>query len=401
MLLDNILKTKKFVKESGDYNKIHINKKFSQNFFFKKPVLHGINVALAALSKFMKNKKKNCRIKKIEINFKDYCLEEDILKFKILKNKITVYDDFAEKINIIIDYKNNNSLIKKNKDRISKLYKINNLTNPEILIRLFNTSKIIAIDHIGHGCMIYNINIKCSDNNKNHTIKKTKLINNLFKIKDKYENYTIETLCGKLKKYKINKFSKPLLNNKKLKKQKILIFGHGDISKNLIEYLGKKNFDFNFISFKIDKYNPIFSKNIKNKIYNTLKRIKPNYIFYFSSPRIFRGNSKLLNKLYKIFYVDILIFILRIINQDLNNIAKVFYPSTIFLDNNDDKKRYLSYTLNKYKAENICKLKKFKKIAKFYRLPKLKTGSNYNFLGFYEGENITSIKKFIFDFLKN
>jgi len=58
MLLDNILKTKKFVKESGDYNKIHINKKFSQNFFFKKPVLHGINVALAALSKFMKNKKK-------------------------------------------------------------------------------------------------------------------------------------------------------------------------------------------------------------------------------------------------------------------------------------------------------------------------------------------------------
>ena len=51
MIINN-KETKKFSKISKDTNKIHLDKKFSSNFFFKEPIVHGANLALIALSKF-------------------------------------------------------------------------------------------------------------------------------------------------------------------------------------------------------------------------------------------------------------------------------------------------------------------------------------------------------------
>jgi len=53
----------------------------------------------------------------------------------------------------------------------------------------------------------------------------------------------------------------------------------------------------------------------------------------------------------------------------------------------------------KSEAEKLSKLKKYKSFLHCYRLPQLKTSSNYNFLGFYEGKKISSIKNEILKFL--
>ena len=40
--------TRNFSIKSKDKNKIHLNKKYSSNFFFKDPIVHGINVLIKA-----------------------------------------------------------------------------------------------------------------------------------------------------------------------------------------------------------------------------------------------------------------------------------------------------------------------------------------------------------------
>ena len=52
MMKINSKETFSFSKISKDTNRIHLNKKIASNFFIKEPIVHGINLALIALSKF-------------------------------------------------------------------------------------------------------------------------------------------------------------------------------------------------------------------------------------------------------------------------------------------------------------------------------------------------------------
>ena len=56
MIINN-KETKKFSKYQK-YQQDHLDKKFSSNFFFKEPIVHGANLALIALSKFLEKKEK-------------------------------------------------------------------------------------------------------------------------------------------------------------------------------------------------------------------------------------------------------------------------------------------------------------------------------------------------------
>ena len=56
MMKINSKETFSFSKISKDTNRIHLNKKIAGNFFIKEPIVHGINLALIALSKFIKKK---------------------------------------------------------------------------------------------------------------------------------------------------------------------------------------------------------------------------------------------------------------------------------------------------------------------------------------------------------
>ena len=122
-----------------------------------------------------------------------------------------------------------------------------------------------------------------------------------------------------------------------------------------------------------------------------------------SSPKIYHDNNtynKTLRKLYKIVYCDFLIFLLNTILK-FNISSKIFYPSSIAL-NNPKKYKYLNSYINaKNIAEKICKRNKYKKIVKYYRLPQFKSRSNYNILGHYEGINISKISKYLKFFFNN
>ena len=55
-------RTKQFANISGDKNKIHLNNKIAEQYFFRKPIVHGIDVLLVSLNKFLlKNKYKEIK----------------------------------------------------------------------------------------------------------------------------------------------------------------------------------------------------------------------------------------------------------------------------------------------------------------------------------------------------
>ena len=48
---------------SGDNNKIHYDEKYAKKFFFKKPIVHGVNLAVKGIFAFLKKKKKKLLLK--------------------------------------------------------------------------------------------------------------------------------------------------------------------------------------------------------------------------------------------------------------------------------------------------------------------------------------------------
>ena len=69
------------------------------------------------------------------------------------------------------------------------------------------------------------------------------------------------------------------------------------------------------------------------------------------------------------------------------------------MDNKSKNKRVGAYLHAKEKGEKICKNKDFKRFIYCPRLPQLKSRSNYNILGFYEGQELYNIKKYLINFL--
>ena len=98
-------------------------------------------------------------------------------------------------------------------------------------------------------------------------------------------------------------------------------------------------------------------------------------------------------------YVDYFKILLQIIKKnDLS--CKIFYPSTIALDNFQFYKRLECYLLAKKIGENLCKKDLYKSYVKFFRIPQLISRSNYNLFGYYEGKKLSIIDNYINKFFK-
>jgi len=103
--------------------------------------------------------------------------------------------------------------------------------------------------------------------------------------------------------------------------------------------------------------------------------------------------------LYNVVYCEFLRYLLEIISKFKISV-KIFYPSSFFLYKKyQNKFKYLNaYIYAKKKAEVICNDDKYKNFVKYFRLPKLKTRSNYNLLGNYEGQNLSILSTFLTKF---
>jgi hypothetical protein len=113
--------TTKFIKFSGDNNKIHYDKNYSENFFFKKPIQHGMNLVLSAFEEFFKLRNYDLILDDLKIDFKNFCLLDEKVYMKYNNKRILVFGDINDKI------ENNFKLIKKKKNKLIKKSILNNL----------------------------------------------------------------------------------------------------------------------------------------------------------------------------------------------------------------------------------------------------------------------------------
>ena len=86
--------TQLFANLYSDTNKIHLDKKFSNNFFFKQPIVHGANLINYAIAKFVKVKGFKLLIKNLSINLKNFLLVGENFEIKIYKKKIICLVNF-------------------------------------------------------------------------------------------------------------------------------------------------------------------------------------------------------------------------------------------------------------------------------------------------------------------
>ena len=393
--------TKFFAAISHDKNQIHLDKKYASNYFFKEPIVHGVNLINKAIACFLKDKNYKLIIKGLSINLKNYLVVGEEFEIKIYKKKIIVKNELNTKIEIDLEYEKINDKFKNNKitkTDFCQQYKINNLYNNYILNELIFISYYVGSINPGNGSLIHKININYSNkNNEQSKLKFKKQINNIFKINYCKNFFRVEVIASKLKPFKI-KHHPYQLSAKALrcvKNKKILIFGSSsDVAKRLIN----KNFTNSCRifehSFRINFHNSTISKIELIKLEQKITKIKPDFIFYLSSPKIYNGNKKNLKllKYYNSLFVNYFDRILNIVKKN-NYKTKIFYPSSIFLNKKNDYKRLECYLLAKENAEKICKLKENNKIVSFFRLPQLISRSNYNIFGFYEGKKLSVLDK--------
>ena len=402
----NLKQTKLFSKISKDTNQIHLDKKFASKFFVKEPIVHGVNLAIFALSEFLKKKKKEILIKSISLNFKNFISVNEKFKLSIFKNRIIIYNEFHTKVEIFIEYKTSlpkkqNLLKTKDSEKKFLKFKFKKLINFELIKQIIYSSYYVGSINPGNGSLILNIKL---DYNKNYYSKINpyveKKIQNMRVISYQENFFKAQIIACKLLTYKRQlknlRFQSKTLT--KLKDKKILVFGISSdlgerFNSDLIKKSGCKIYKHSFrINIEKPNIKYIQKKILKKKIL----KIKPNYIFYFSSPKIFydeKKNTKLYN-LYKAIYVDYFKLMINVIKKNKIE-SKIFYPSTIFLNNKKRYVRYKSYLSSKQLAERICKSKENKKLIYCVRLPKLISRSNYNLLGYYEGENIKVLDDYI------
>jgi hypothetical protein len=368
---------KKFSKKSGDKNKIHISNEHAKKFFIKKPIVHGANILIKVFKNknFLKNK-----FNHLEIFFKDFINIDEKFDINTKKNCLIVKGLYNNKIEI---YKKFNQNIK-------------NFEQNEIINELVFISKYIGNVSPGPNSLIQQIKFIYSEKHTDKRILKKRIINeNVIIISYSYKNLMTEITAIKLRPYK-QQFKLNILRSKKIIKliqsKKIIIYGkNSDLG----------NFLFNSNLKKFCKVYLLSSKNLSTNILNSdFKKIKPDFIFYFLSPKIINGRSKIIDKNYTNVYLKIPKKIFSILSRYKKEF-KVFYPSTIFIDEQEKYKYLKSYINIKKKAEVEFKKKTYKNSFFITRLPQLKTRSNYNpFLGKYIGKKLDYLSKELFNFFK-
>ena len=399
----NFKQSKTFSLASKDSNKIHLNKLFASKYFVKEPIVHGVNLVIIALSEFLKKQKHEIVITSLSINFKNFININENFNLKIFKNRIIINNAFHTKLEIFLEYnklRKEDFLKTKYKKKKFLKYSFKKLLNFGLVQQLIYTSYYIGAVKPGNGSLILNIKLNFnkhfSSNTKPGVEKK---IRNFYVINYQSNFFKVQITACKLvpfkKKIKKLKFKSKTLE--KLRGKRILIFGPKSdlaerIDKNLFNKTNCKIYNF---SFRINIDKPKINYGQKKLLKRAISIIKPNYIFYFSSPKIYydeKKNKKLLFY-YKAIFKDYFETIIKFVRENKTQ-TKIFYPSTIFLSNKKKYFRYKSYLTSKEMAEKICRKKNNKDFITCLRLPKLISRSNYNLLGYYEGKNIKILDKY-------
>ena len=269
-------------------------------------------------------------------------------------------------------------------------------------------SKYIGNISPGNGSLILNMEINFQLNEKIKTIRR-KITKQVFRYTLSRKNYNSNLIVSKLKPFKIffNKFIPQKKISKKLKNKSVLIFGSSgnlgsfakyffsryNVKVNLADRTLPKIKDKRFKSYKINFEN---EKNLKDLILKT----RPDYVLYFSSPRIRKATGQRFNKkLFNLFNFYYYVYFKKIIKylSSLDKKVFFFYPSTIALNKSYNNFKFSKeYMLAKANAEKICKKKHINNIKIIaHRIEQIKCPQNYNIAGFYEGRPISVMKKYI------
>ena len=430
----------KFTRLTGDLNPIHLDKNYAANTMFENIVVHGLNIVVWALEKSIPTKIKD--IKKIKINFlKIVLLNEEIFIKKILKNKKNIQLNIESKneTKIIIEIYLSNSeiffyenihkfnlkkkiiskkkimkkiqghlFLQKNKKSITKIYpKITDIIAIEKVLRLISISRLVGIQLNNNPGVLASINLAFENSHLKNKIH--------FKVKKFIKRFSFcdLSILGNGIKGNIKSFLIPEIDEikfeeikKKIKKRILLnknalviggSSGLGEItvktlcalganviftynknffnSKKITSDLKKKKIICNFFKFDVTK--------IKKKNINFFKYKKFEIIFYYSTPKIIATDTfnKNLYKNYLNYYVLSFKKLLKIIERVSENKTKIFFPSTIYIDQKN--KNFSEYIEAKKKAENLCnsinKKNNLKYSILYEKLPRILTRQSSSF----------------------
>ena len=389
MIIKKILVTekegKKFAKVSGDYNKIHIDKKIGYNSIFGSSICHGMLIILKFLAtiKFKKEKIFNINIRfnkpffyNSKISFKKELVENNKIEYSLTQHN-------KEAANVTIDFNTNN------KDKIKKYNKIkkykfnkerkNYYTNvdKDLLVILFNISKYVGMLYPGKNSIIngvdINYNSKINFPDKNIIIKSQLVDQRLPIIKNKlvFKSFVVFFDTAK----------RPVIKKKKIKLKKNLLKRIREIKENALiigasQGIGRDIFLVIKHNKKIVKISSYFKNKIKSKsknivikkidikknlrlVNNIIEKYSPIRVYYFPTNKIYIDTQidKKIVKEYEKFYI---LFPLKILKKNKNKKISFFYPSTIYVEN---YKKSI-YSKIKLKAE-----KKIKNFCNKFKIP--------------------------------
>ena len=221
---------------------------------------------------------------------------------------------------------------------------------------------------------------------------------------------------------KLSFFKKRIKKNISLYKKNSLIIGGSrglgeDTSKILASagsniiltyFIGKQ--DAKKIKKEINRHTNVKCKTLKLDLSNSsfIKKIKKlkkiDFIFYFATIKI--TSTKIFNfelyKKYKKIYCSNFYKMCKIVNQISSSKIKVFFPSTIFI--NEKQKKYSEYVRAKKDSEKIIKKinKNFKRVKVIsFRLPVMNTSQNISILNQNKKNSQNLLIPIIKNFIKN
>ena len=451
-----------FANTSKDFNKIHTDKIVARKLIFGEQIVHGINILLTALS-FLKEK--NLKIRNIGCNFLNpVFLNNKVDFFKVKKkNNIIIYVNVKSELKgvlylreeikdnkiKIIQTKKLKKINLKKKIKISKStldFKVYNLETKEIkipkkflkilkVLKKKQIQEILSISFfVGMVCPGKYSLISSIDINLNSGKAPNSDIFYKVKKKDKrfnrFEIHFSNTISGQVFAFsynvpfqeKLSFFKKRIKKNISLYKKNSLIIGGSrglgeDTSKILASagsniiltyFIGKQ--DAKKIKKEINRHTNVKCKTLKLDLSNSsfIKKIKKlkkiDFIFYFATIKI--TSTKIFNfelyKKYKKIYCSNFYKMCKIVNQISSSKIKVFFPSTIFI--NEKQKKYSEYVRAKKDSEKIIKKinKNFKRVKVIsFRLPVMNTSQNISILNQNKKNSQNLLIPIIKNFIKN
>ena len=382
-----------YAKTSGDFNSIHLNNLEGYNSIYGEKICHGCLV----FEMFIKNTNiKN--FNQIFINFQKHFSYNQ--KIKILKKNCNFSLIQKSVVKATAAIKHNNAKISLNL-RKYKYFKINKqkkiksekkkifqlLKNLSFHVGMVFPGKLSIINNI----CIYRIKKELKSVKDGIYSKQIKRGYPFIKNYLKSREYLIEfnTLRRPFLKSSTKKIDLSLIKNLKNTniKKTLIIGGSGGLGLDLIKILVKNkkiNIYASFYKNKIKLKNKNLSlikidviKDI-NKLIKIININNIDTVYYFPTPKIFLDNSVKQKKLYKSIYQDLPIKLLK--NIEYNSRFQFFYPSTIFINNQNKNSDYAKIKLGaEKKIKNLAKKINFLNIST-PRLQQLNSRQNLNIL---------------------